>query len=181
MHGDLRAHRAGRQVEGGVLATALRRPVLQQVDRRVVAEPVIADLRCGHGAAHGIGWLGDGVRAKVDRAIHGALRPVIVWPVVRSIRPQRPAPIAAVQSSGPNGTGRAEQRGSERRMKALVKARAEPGLWLQDVPVPGVGRDDVLIRVLRTGVCGTDLHIYEWDGWAQANVPVPLVDRKSTR
>jgi threonine 3-dehydrogenase len=60
-------------------------------------------------------------------------------------------------------------------MKALVKARAEPGLWLEDVPVPALGRDDVLIRVLRTGVCGTDLHIYEWDGWAQANVPVPLV------
>jgi threonine 3-dehydrogenase len=60
-------------------------------------------------------------------------------------------------------------------MKALVKARAEPGFALEDVPVPAVGRDDVLIRVLRTGVCGTDLHIYEWDGWAQANVPVPLV------
>jgi len=60
-------------------------------------------------------------------------------------------------------------------MKALVKARAEPGLWMQDVPVPEVGRDDVLIRVLRTGVCGTDLHIHEWDGWAQANVTVPLV------
>jgi threonine 3-dehydrogenase len=60
-------------------------------------------------------------------------------------------------------------------MKALVKARAEPGLVLEDVPVPAVGRDDVLIRVLRTGVCGTDLHIYQWDGWAQANVPVPLV------
>jgi threonine 3-dehydrogenase len=60
-------------------------------------------------------------------------------------------------------------------MKALVKARAEPGLVLEDVPVPTLGRDDVLIRVLRAGVCGTDLHIYEWDGWAQANVPVPLV------
>jgi threonine 3-dehydrogenase len=60
-------------------------------------------------------------------------------------------------------------------MKALVKARAGPGLVLEDVPVPAVGRDDVLIRVLRTGVCGTDLHIYQWDGWAQANVPVPLV------
>ena len=60
-------------------------------------------------------------------------------------------------------------------MKALVKARAEPGLVLEDVPVPTPGRDDVLIRVLRAGVCGTDLHIYEWDGWAQANVPVPLV------
>jgi threonine 3-dehydrogenase len=60
-------------------------------------------------------------------------------------------------------------------MKALVKAEAGPGLWLEDVPVPGLGRDDVLIRVLRTGVCGTDLHIYDWDSWAQANVPVPLV------
>jgi threonine 3-dehydrogenase len=60
-------------------------------------------------------------------------------------------------------------------MKALVKVRAEAGLWLEDVPVPAVGRDDVLIRVLRTGVCGTDLHIYEWDGWARENVPVPLV------
>ena len=60
-------------------------------------------------------------------------------------------------------------------MKALVKAEAEPGLRLEDVPVHGLGRDDVLIRVLRTGVCGTDLHIYDWDSWAQANVPVPLV------
>ncbi len=60
-------------------------------------------------------------------------------------------------------------------MKALVKARSEPGLWIEDVPTPSVGRDDVLIRVLKTGVCGTDLHIYEWDGWARANVPVPLV------
>ena len=60
-------------------------------------------------------------------------------------------------------------------MKALLKARTEPGLWVEDVPVPACGRDDVLIRVLRTGVCGTDLHIYHWDGWAQANVPVPLV------
>jgi threonine 3-dehydrogenase len=60
-------------------------------------------------------------------------------------------------------------------MKALIKARAEPGLVVEDVPVPPVGREDVLIRVLRTGVCGTDLHIYEWDGWAQANVTAPLV------
>ena len=60
-------------------------------------------------------------------------------------------------------------------MKALVKARAEPGLVVEDVPVPVIGRDDVLIRVLRTGVCGTDLHIYEWDGWAQANVAAPIV------
>jgi threonine 3-dehydrogenase len=60
-------------------------------------------------------------------------------------------------------------------VKALVKAQAEPGLVMTDVPVPEIGRDDVLIRVLRTGVCGTDLHIYSWDGWAQANVPVPQI------
>lgn len=60
-------------------------------------------------------------------------------------------------------------------MKALVKVQPEPGLRIEEVPIPELGRDDVLIRVLRTGVCGTDLHIYEWDGWAQDNVPVPLV------
>ncbi|MBI4729987.1 MAG: L-threonine 3-dehydrogenase [Acidobacteria bacterium] len=60
-------------------------------------------------------------------------------------------------------------------MKALVKAKAEPGLWMENVPMPAVGGDDVLIRVHRTGICGTDLHIHSWDPWAQANVPVPLV------
>ncbi|MFZ0170986.1 MAG: alcohol dehydrogenase catalytic domain-containing protein, partial [Acidimicrobiales bacterium] len=60
-------------------------------------------------------------------------------------------------------------------MRALVKVRAEPGLWMEEVPEPVVGHDDVLIRVLRTGICGTDLHIYAWDSWAQQNVPVPLV------
>jgi threonine 3-dehydrogenase len=60
-------------------------------------------------------------------------------------------------------------------MKALVKVKPEPGLSYEDVPVPEIGRGDVLIKVLRTGICGTDLHIYSWDAWAQANVPVPLV------
>ena len=60
-------------------------------------------------------------------------------------------------------------------MKALVKARSEPGLWLEDVPEPTVGASDVLIRVLRTGICGTDLHIYSWDAWAQRTVPTPLI------
>lgn len=60
-------------------------------------------------------------------------------------------------------------------MKALVKAKPEPGLWLEDVPVPTIGINDVLIEVLRTGICGTDVHIYNWDKWAQENVPVPLV------
>ena len=60
-------------------------------------------------------------------------------------------------------------------MKALVKAQSEPGLWLQDVPEPKCGINDVLIRVDRTGICGTDLHIYKWDAWAQKTIPVPMV------
>jgi len=60
-------------------------------------------------------------------------------------------------------------------MKALVKSRSERGLWLENVPIPEVGINDVLIRVLLTGICGTDLHIYQWDEWAQATIPVPLV------
>lgn len=63
----------------------------------------------------------------------------------------------------------------DRYMKALVKKKAEPGLWLDDVPVPTIGINDVLIKVLRTGICGTDLHIYKWDAWAQKTIPVPLV------
>lgn len=60
-------------------------------------------------------------------------------------------------------------------MKALVKSRAERGLWVGDVPVPEPGINDVMIKVLKTGICGTDLHIYEWDDWAKATIPVPLV------
>jgi threonine 3-dehydrogenase len=60
-------------------------------------------------------------------------------------------------------------------MKALVKSKAEPGLWLEDVAEPEVGINDVLIRVDRTGICGTDLHIYNWDSWAQKTIPVPMV------
>lgn len=60
-------------------------------------------------------------------------------------------------------------------MKALVKRESQPGLWLEDVPVPAIGINDVLIRVDRTGICGTDLHIYNWDAWAQKTIPVPMV------
>jgi threonine 3-dehydrogenase len=60
-------------------------------------------------------------------------------------------------------------------MKALVKSSREPGLWLADVPEPEAGINDLLIRVLRTGICGTDLHIFDWDDWAQRSVTVPLV------
>src|SRR3954452_16891442 len=60
-------------------------------------------------------------------------------------------------------------------MKALVKNQAKPGLWLEEVPKPGFGINDVLIRVYRTGICGTDLHIYKWDDWAARTIPVPMV------
>jgi threonine 3-dehydrogenase len=60
-------------------------------------------------------------------------------------------------------------------MKALVKRERRPGLWLEEVPVPAAGINDVLIRVDRAGICGTDLHIYQWDQWAQATIPVPMV------
>jgi threonine 3-dehydrogenase len=60
-------------------------------------------------------------------------------------------------------------------MKALVKAKAEPGLWLENVPEPVCGINDVLIRVSKTGICGTDLHIFNWDAWARRTIPVPMV------
>ena len=61
-----------------------------------------------------------------------------------------------------------------RTMKALVKAKPEQGLWLQEVPVPTVGLNDVLIRVLKTSICGTDVHIWDWDAWAQKTIPLGL-------
>ena len=60
-------------------------------------------------------------------------------------------------------------------MKALVKSKRQPGLWLEEAPVPEIGINDVLIRVGKTGICGTDLHIYHWDAWAQKTIPVPMV------
>jgi threonine 3-dehydrogenase len=60
-------------------------------------------------------------------------------------------------------------------MKALVKSRSERGLWLEEVAEPEFGINDVKVRVLQTGICGTDLHIYEWDDWAKSTIPVPMV------
>jgi threonine 3-dehydrogenase len=60
-------------------------------------------------------------------------------------------------------------------VKALVKSKAEPGLWLEEVPVPKIGINDVLIHVDRAGICGTDVHIFKWDEWAQKTIPVPMV------
>ncbi len=60
-------------------------------------------------------------------------------------------------------------------MKALVKKEAAEGLWLEDAPIPEFGINDVFIKVLRTAICGTDLHIYNWDAWAQKTIPVPMI------
>ncbi len=60
-------------------------------------------------------------------------------------------------------------------MRALVKRHRKPGLWMEEVPVPEIGENDVLIRVKKTAICGTDLHIYNWDQWAQKTIPVPMV------
>jgi threonine 3-dehydrogenase len=62
-----------------------------------------------------------------------------------------------------------------KKMKALVKKYAEPGIWMDEVPVPEYGINDVLIKILKTSICGTDVHIYNWDAWAQKTIPVPMV------
>ena len=59
-------------------------------------------------------------------------------------------------------------------MKALVKEKPEPGLWLEDQPIPEIGPDDVLVKVHKTGICGTDIHIFNWDEWAQKTIPTPM-------
>lgn len=59
-------------------------------------------------------------------------------------------------------------------MKALVKKYAKPGLWLDDVEMPEVGKNDVLIKIKKTSICGTDIHIYQWDDWSQKTIPVPM-------
>ena len=60
-------------------------------------------------------------------------------------------------------------------MKALAKLRPEPGIWLTDVPEPEVGHNDILIKIRKTAICGTDVHIYNWDEWSQKTIPVPMV------
>ncbi len=61
------------------------------------------------------------------------------------------------------------------KMKALMKSRSEEGIWLEEVPVPDLGVNDVLIRIKKTSICGTDVHIWNWNEWAQRTIPVPMV------
>lgn len=60
-------------------------------------------------------------------------------------------------------------------MKALAKLKPEPGIWMTETAVPEIGHNDVLIKIRKTAICGTDMHIYQWDEWSQATVPVPMV------
>ncbi len=59
-------------------------------------------------------------------------------------------------------------------MKALVKAKPEPGIWMEEAPEPAVGHNDVLIKIRKTAICGTDIHIYNWDEWSRKTIPVPM-------
>ncbi|MDZ7624977.1 MAG: alcohol dehydrogenase catalytic domain-containing protein [Ignavibacteriaceae bacterium] len=61
-----------------------------------------------------------------------------------------------------------------KKMKALVKKYAKPGIWMDEVPFPEYGPNDVLIKIHKTSICGTDIHIYNWDEWAQKTIPVPM-------
>jgi len=59
-------------------------------------------------------------------------------------------------------------------MKALCKIKREPGIWMDDIPIPEIGVNDVLVKIKKTAICGTDIHIYNWDEWAQATIPIPM-------
>mgnify|MGYP006170112373 CR=1 FL=1 len=60
-------------------------------------------------------------------------------------------------------------------MKALSKLKSEVGIWMTDVPAPELGHNDLLIKIRKTAICGTDIHIYNWDDWAQRTIPVPMI------
>ncbi len=62
----------------------------------------------------------------------------------------------------------------QKTMKALVKKYAKPGLWMDEVPVPEIGINDVLVQIHKTAICGTDVHIWNWDAWSQKTIPVPM-------
>src|SRR5436190_9320203 len=96
-------------------------------------------------------------------------------PSARSPGRGRAPAAASGRSFGGSSTRGFDPSRIRRSMRALVKSRAEPGLWLEEVPEPEHGINDVLIRVHRTGICGTDVHIDRWDAWAQRTIPVPLV------
>src|SRR4249919_2153990 len=85
--------------------------------------------------------------------------------------PRSTAPSTHSSPSGASSTSSADK-GTF--MKALVKAQRAPGIWMEEIPEPKVGHNDVMIKVRKTAICGTDMHIYLWDQWAQRTIPVPM-------
>ena len=119
-------------------------------------------------------FAGRGRQECYDRFADRAVRHIVSIPAVCPLRHARPSGTAFRIHASTDGTPPARLLGRWM-MKALVKKRSEPGLWWEEVPRPSIGVNDVLIRVDRTGICGTDLHIYEWDAWARKTIPVPMV------
>jgi len=103
-----------------------------------------------------------------------AAAPVLFKKSLRGVSLMKPSfqtPLYQIQSwACPHHRPRSYHEG----MKALVKSQAAPGLWLEDIPEPEIGINDVLIKVRKTAICGTDLHIYKWNAWARRTVPVPM-------
>ena len=60
-------------------------------------------------------------------------------------------------------------------MKSLAKLKPKPGIWLHEAPMPEMGHNDVLIKIKKTAICGTDVHIYNWDEWSQVTIPIPMI------
>src|SRR5205807_2371967 len=110
-----------------------------------------------------------GVHPGPGASKHPEKLPGEAGPILTDLAAARSVPGSILIPSPRQGTK------SMQTMKALVKKHAQAGLWLDEVPIPPVGVNDVLIEVLRTGICGTDVHIYNWDAWAQKTIPVPLV------
>ncbi len=61
------------------------------------------------------------------------------------------------------------------KMKALAKLQPEVGIWMHEVPIPTIGHNDILIKIVKTAICGTDVHIYNWDSWSQQTVPLKMI------
>ena len=128
----------------------------------------------GRGEARPGAWR----RSSIERGIYvtGFFYPVVPQGKAR-IRTQMSAAHATqdVDAAVAAFTEVGTRNGSDLSMRALVKAERAEGLVMRDEPVPKIGPDDILIKVAKTGICGTDLHIWKWDEWAQKTIPVPMV------
>src|SRR4051812_33035683 len=98
-------------------------------------------------------------------------RAIIAWRQASAARQSRG--VAGIRVAL-RATQEANGHGAIAIMRTLAKTRAEPGIWMAEAPKPTVGPNDVLIRIRKTAICGTDMHIYNWDDWAQKTIPVPM-------